>query len=232
VPLSRVKIGGWHRLLIVGSVLWLAVWALFAIGSAPDFSRQTREPVAKDPVPALLGGVGLTEPPTDGQIEVLSNGTVAKWDAKDGAWYEVLQKETLTLEAKSAQPQKEIAPSSQLAPKKEFDSTDPVAGGSVVPQLTEHPTIGQTYKRLDGITVVWKGVGWYEVPLAAQKRPRVISTDPYFGLKVQARQREQAPAPRSIVLYAVQAFGIGMAPPLFVYVFGWSIAWIVRGFRS
>ena len=36
--MSRSKIGGWHRLWIVGSVLWVAIVAATAIALAPDFS--------------------------------------------------------------------------------------------------------------------------------------------------------------------------------------------------
>ena len=48
--MSRNKIDGWYRLWIVGTGFWLALWAVFAITSAPDFSSShPRRAIFTDP---------------------------------------------------------------------------------------------------------------------------------------------------------------------------------------
>ena len=47
-----------------------------------------------------------------------------------------------------------------------------------------------------------------------------------------ATQRRAGPEAPTVIRYSGAAFGIAVVPPLLLYVFGWAVAWIMRGLRG
>ena len=81
-------------------------------------------------------------------------------------------------------------------------------------------------------------LGYASTRWASSAEP-VVSQDWDYG-----RQRDEPrPTPReddaeesqqgeSVVRYSGAAFGAAVVPPLLLYVFGWSVGWIRRGFQG
>ena len=92
-----------------------------------------------------------------------------------------------------------------------------------------------------GPTEVYHGGEW--IPLDDRARRAIVPGQTLADAEVKAlasrnqlREEDYEAPPEtdveSVVRYSGAAFGIAVVPPLLLYVFGWSVGWIRRGFQG